>query len=126
MPVDTTKEDRTADFPVSATLHNRVDSMPRTKIELPNIEYLSILDEDAKLDKALEPKIAPETLKTMYKYMLLARRTDERMLLMPRQGRTVFWPRSNLDRFSHSPWQNWLSCASLPRTSWLALSRLVD
>lgn len=63
--------------------------MPRKPIELPSIEYLSILDEDANLDKALEPKIAPETLKTMYKYMLLARRTDERMLLMQRQGRWV-------------------------------------
>ena len=69
--------------------------MPRTKIELPNIEYLSILDEDAKLDKALEPKIAPETLKTMYKYMLLARRTDERMLLMQRQGRMGTFPQSS-------------------------------
>ncbi len=96
MPVDTTKDDCTADFPsFTPVLHNRVDSMPRTKIELPNIEYLSILDEDAKLDKALEPKIAPETLKTMYKYMLLARRTDERMLLMQRQGRMGTFPQSS-------------------------------
>lgn len=69
--------------------------MPRKPIELPSIEYLSILDEDANLDKALEPKIAPETLKTMYKYMLLARRTDERMLLMQRQGRMGTFPQSS-------------------------------
>lgn len=69
--------------------------MPRKPIELPSIEYLSILDEDANVDKALEPKIAPETLKTMYKYMLLARRTDERMLLMQRQGRMGTFPQSS-------------------------------
>lgn len=69
--------------------------MPRKPIELPRIEYLSILDEDANLDKDLEPKIAPETLKEMYKYMLLARRTDERMLLMQRQGRMGTFPQSS-------------------------------
>ena len=61
--------------------------MPRKPIELPKIESLSILDEDGNVDKALEPKIDKDTLKTMLRYMLLARRTDERMLLMQRQGR---------------------------------------
>jgi TPP-dependent pyruvate/acetoin dehydrogenase alpha subunit len=60
--------------------------MPRKTIELPQIEYLSILDEDGNVDKALEPKIDAKELKEMYRYMLLARRTDERMLMMQRHG----------------------------------------
>jgi len=69
--------------------------MPRKKIELPSIEYMSILDENGVVDKSLEPKIATDTLKTMYRYMLLARRTDERMLLMQRQGRQGTFPQSS-------------------------------
>ncbi|MBU6450187.1 MAG: pyruvate dehydrogenase (acetyl-transferring) E1 component subunit alpha [Cyanobacteria bacterium REEB67] len=69
--------------------------MPRTKIELPHIENMSILDENGVVDKSLEPKIDADTLKTMYRYMLLARRTDERMLLMQRQGRQGTFPQSS-------------------------------
>lgn len=70
--------------------------MPRKAIQLPyTIEYLSILDEEAKLDKSLEPKIQPDVLKQMYRYMLLARRTDERMLNMQRQGRIGTFPQSS-------------------------------
>ena len=69
--------------------------MPRKPIELPKIESLSILDEDGNVDKALEPKIDKDTLKTMLRYMLLARRTDERMLLMQRQGRCGTFPQSS-------------------------------
>lgn len=69
--------------------------MPRKPIELPTIEYLSILDENGEVDKALEPKIDNDTLKTMYRYMLLARRTDERMLMLQRQGRQGTFPQSS-------------------------------
>lgn len=70
--------------------------MPRKKIEIAqNIEYLSILDENANVDKALEPKIEPATLKKMYRYMLLGRRLDERMLKMQRQGRMGTFPQSS-------------------------------
>jgi pyruvate dehydrogenase E1 component alpha subunit len=72
-----------------------VNAMPRKKIELPHIEYMSILDEDGVVDKSLEPKIAGDVLKTMYRHMLLARRTDERMLLMQRQGRQGTFPQSS-------------------------------
>lgn len=69
--------------------------MPRKTIELPDkIEYLSILDENAKVDEALEPKLSNEQLKTIYRYMLLARRTDERLVLMQRQGRLGTFPQS--------------------------------
>lgn len=69
--------------------------MPRKPIQLPQVEYMSILDENANLDKELEPKIPAEGLKTMYRYMLLARRADERMLMMQRQGRMGTFPQAS-------------------------------
>jgi pyruvate dehydrogenase E1 component alpha subunit len=69
----------------------RVDgpvAMPRTIIEPQfTIEHLSILDGDGNLDAALEPPIAPEELRRLYRAMLLGRRFDERMLRLQRQGR---------------------------------------
>lgn len=62
--------------------------MPRKEIELPcRIEYLSILNQDGQLDKSLEPAIADNLLLRMHRTMLLARRFDERMLNLQRQGR---------------------------------------
>ncbi len=70
--------------------------MPKKPIKLPeNIEYLSILDENAKVDKELEPKLSADDLKTMYRYMVLARRGDERMLNLQRQGRIGTFPQSS-------------------------------
>jgi pyruvate dehydrogenase E1 component alpha subunit len=70
--------------------------MPRTPIELPyKLEYLSIVDENAQVDKSLEPKLEAATLKKMYHYMLLARRTDERLLHLQRQGRIGTFPQSS-------------------------------
>src|SRR5882672_7191037 len=62
--------------------------MPRTLIEpqFPT-ERLSILDGDGKLDAKLEPRLAPEDLKRLYRAMVLGRRLDERMLKLQRQGR---------------------------------------
>src|SRR5262245_63020840 len=62
--------------------------MPRTVLE-PQfaIEQLSILDSDGNLDSTLEPDIAPDELKHLYRAMLLGRRLDERMLRLQRQGR---------------------------------------
>src|SRR5947207_3884599 len=62
--------------------------MPRKPLEPPfTIEHLSILDSDANLDAALEPEIALDVLKQMYRAMLLGRRLDERMVRLQRQGR---------------------------------------
>lgn len=69
--------------------------MPRKPIELPyKLEYLSILDENAQVDKSLEPKLDAADLKKMYRYMLMARRTDERLLNLQRQGRIGTFPQS--------------------------------
>jgi pyruvate dehydrogenase E1 component subunit alpha len=62
--------------------------MPRKKINIPcKMEYLSILDEEGKLDKKLEPDISEDLLLELYRAMLLGRRFDERMLNLQRQGR---------------------------------------
>ncbi len=62
--------------------------VPRGRIELENyVESLSILDQDGNVDGALEPKIDEKDLRRLFRYMLLCRRYDERMLRLQRQGR---------------------------------------
>jgi len=63
--------------------------MPREVVDLPyQVEYLSILDEDGNLlDEDLEPDIPEERLLRLHRVMLQARRFDERMLQLQRQGR---------------------------------------
>ncbi len=62
--------------------------MPRKPLDLSlTIDHLSILDSDGNLDTGLEPEIAPDELKRMYRAMLLGRRLDERMVRLQRQGR---------------------------------------
>ena len=62
--------------------------MPRTILEPRfQVEYLSILDSDGKLDASLEPDIPAADLKRLYRGMLLGRRLDERMIRLQRQGR---------------------------------------
>jgi pyruvate dehydrogenase E1 component alpha subunit len=70
--------------------------MPRKAIDIPfKIEHLSILDEKNNLDKELEPKLSNAELKNMYRFMLKARRSDERMLNLQRQGRIGTFPQSS-------------------------------
>ncbi len=62
--------------------------MPRKEIDLPyRVDYLSILDEDGNVDKELEPDLPEELLLALHRAMLLARRFDERMLILQRQGK---------------------------------------
>ena len=62
--------------------------MPRIALEPRfQVEYLSILDSEGNLDTALEPKLADTDLRSLYRSMLLARRLDERMVRLQRQGR---------------------------------------
>jgi len=62
--------------------------MPRGQINVAReLEYLSVLDEDGKLDEEHAPEISDDDLKAMHRAMLLARRFDERMLNLQRQGR---------------------------------------
>ena len=62
--------------------------MPRIPLEPRlSVEYLSVLDAEGNLDAALDPGLPPAELKRFYRAMLLARRLDERMVRLQRQGR---------------------------------------
>jgi pyruvate dehydrogenase E1 component alpha subunit len=67
--------------------------MPRETISVDEkIEYLSILNHEGQLDRTLEPAIQPADLLRLYHTMLLARRFDERLLDLQRQGRIGTFP----------------------------------
>ncbi len=67
--------------------------MPRRVIDLPEkVEYLSILDENGAVDPELEPDISDRFLLKLYRTMLLARRFDERLMNLQRQGRIGTFP----------------------------------
>ena len=67
--------------------------MPRETINISDkIDYLSILNHNGVLDEELEPKIPEEVLLRLYRTMLLARRFDERLLNLQRQGRIGTFP----------------------------------
>jgi pyruvate dehydrogenase E1 component alpha subunit len=67
--------------------------MPRKKIEVPcNVEYLSIVDMEGKVDKDLEPNLEKDFLLKLHRAMLLGRRFDEQMLRLQRQGRIGTFP----------------------------------
>ncbi len=62
--------------------------MPRRTISVAQkIEYLSILDENGRLDETLDPKLDADALLHLYRTMLLTRRVDERAVNLQRQGR---------------------------------------
>lgn len=62
--------------------------MPEREIDLPyRIQYLSILDENGVVDQVLDPKLPEDFLLKLYRGMVLARKFDERMLILQRQGK---------------------------------------
>lgn len=62
--------------------------MPRKPIKIKQrIEYLSILDGKGKVDAALDPQMDAEQSLHLYRLMLVARRLDERCMILQRQGR---------------------------------------
>lgn len=61
--------------------------MPRKTIAKFELEHLQILDETGKLDAELEPKLEDDYLLELYRWMVLSRKGDERMLNLQRQGR---------------------------------------
>jgi len=58
--------------------------MALTDIATFRIQHLQILDENGNLDSKLDPKLSKEQLLTMYRWMVLAREADERMLKLQR------------------------------------------
>jgi pyruvate dehydrogenase E1 component alpha subunit len=92
--------------------------MPRTNNEPQfTVEHLSVLDADGNLDSAVEPPIPPDELKRLYRSMVLARRFDERMLRLQRQGRIgTFAPIKGQEAAQLG------SVATLRRTDWMVPS----
>jgi len=62
--------------------------MPRHLVDQPEaIDFLSILGPDGTPDPGLDPAIPDTDLTKLYRFMLLGRRFDERLLRLQRQGR---------------------------------------
>lgn len=62
--------------------------MPRKRLKTEaQVEYLSILDENGKLDVKLDPKLTDDQCRELHRLMLLTRRLDERCINLQRQGR---------------------------------------
>jgi pyruvate dehydrogenase E1 component alpha subunit len=61
--------------------------MPRKVLESFNVSYLQVLDAEGQLDRDLEPDIPPDSLRLLYRTMVLARQLDPRMLSLQRLGR---------------------------------------
>jgi pyruvate dehydrogenase E1 component alpha subunit len=61
--------------------------MPLKDLETFRVTHLSVLDEDGNLDAELDPQLKKAEAIGLYRHMLWARRTDERMLKLQRQGR---------------------------------------
>ncbi len=61
--------------------------MPSKKIEDFSITHLEVLDEEGNVDQELEPDLSDEKLWELYGHMAFARKSDERMLNLQRQGR---------------------------------------
>ena len=67
--------------------------MPRKTLPIEEkLESLAILDAKGTVDKALEPSMPKELLLKLYRYMVLGRRFDERLLALQRQGRIGTFP----------------------------------
>lgn len=67
--------------------------MPRTQIEITDrVDTLSVLDADGSVDNALDPDLSDDLLMKLYRFMLLGRRFDERLVSLQRQGRVGTFP----------------------------------
>mgnify|MGYP001815985141 CR=1 FL=1 len=68
------------------------DPRPEKQIAKFSVPHLQVLDENGKVDAALEPDLGQERAVEMYRWMRLARELDERMLKLQRQGRLGTFP----------------------------------
>lgn len=66
--------------------------MPLSKIGSFSVERLQVLDANARLDDELDPQLDDDKALNMYRWMVLAREADQRMLKLQRQGRLGTFP----------------------------------
>ncbi|MHC4447705.1 MAG: thiamine pyrophosphate-dependent enzyme [Planctomycetota bacterium] len=76
----------TAPVRAAAAVRPHDKGRPPKAIDLGEIEDLRVLDENGRVDEALEPKLADNDLLRIYRAMVLTRKLDVRMLAMQRQG----------------------------------------
>jgi len=75
--------------------------MPSKKIAEFTVSHLQILDEDGTVDRELEPDLSDDQLLELYRWMMLARQVDQRMLKLQRQGRIgTFGPSTGQEAIS--------------------------
>ena len=55
------------------------------------MEMIQVVGTDGQYDSRLEPDLSDEDLRQIYRYMLMVRRFNERMMLLQRQGRIGFF-----------------------------------
>jgi pyruvate dehydrogenase E1 component alpha subunit len=89
--------------------------MPRKKIAISDkVEYLSILNAKGEVDQKLEPDIPDDFLLKLYRTMFLARKFDERLLSLQRQGRIGTFPPISGQEAAHLG-----AAAALRPTDWM-------
>ncbi|MCS7168610.1 MAG: pyruvate dehydrogenase (acetyl-transferring) E1 component subunit alpha [Gemmatales bacterium] len=66
--------------------------MPRQPLVQFQVDYLQILDENGRVDAALEPSLPQATLLQIHRCMTLARLLDRRMHILQQQGRMGTFP----------------------------------
>ncbi|GBD37162.1 Pyruvate dehydrogenase E1 component subunit alpha [bacterium HR36] len=66
--------------------------MPRKQLAQFSVEYLQILDENANVDRELEPDLPSDLLLRVHRYMTLTRLLDRRMHILQQQGRLGTFP----------------------------------
>lgn len=57
------------------------------EISFPPISFLQIMDEEGNCNEKLKPKVSDKEIKEWYRLMVLARKTDDKLLALQRQGR---------------------------------------
>jgi pyruvate dehydrogenase E1 component alpha subunit len=66
--------------------------MPQSEVASFTVSHLQVVDEEGRVDAALEPALEPEQLLGIYRAMVRAREADQRMLKLQRQGRLGTFP----------------------------------
>ncbi len=61
--------------------------MPIKEVGKFTVSYMQILDEKGNVDEKLEPKKNNKDLLVLYRWMVLGREADQRMINLQRQGR---------------------------------------
>lgn len=74
--------------------------MERT-IKTFSVKYVQVLDEKGNADRRFEPKLKPEQLKEMYRWMVLERAFDNTALALQREGRIGTYAQSIGEEATH-------------------------